>query len=87
MAINTAITGLRRKKDFMTSYEPAALPVVISDDAAEHADDERLLQLHDAISRLSFIDPAIHLQSQKQSAKIWCPSILSERIGEGDAGQ
>jgi RNA polymerase sigma-70 factor, ECF subfamily len=57
VAINTAITGLRRKKDFITSYEPGALPL-------QHADvtgleEEHWQLLMEAIDQLNEIEKAI----------------------------
>jgi RNA polymerase sigma factor (sigma-70 family) len=58
VAINTAITGLRQKKDFIQSYEHAALPVDISDDNSQHAE-ERLHEMYKAIEQLNQIEKAI----------------------------
>jgi RNA polymerase sigma factor (sigma-70 family) len=59
VAINTAITGLRKQKDFITSYEPATLPADISDDNSSEAEEERLKQLYVAIDQLNQIERAI----------------------------
>ncbi|MBE7170648.1 MAG: sigma-70 family RNA polymerase sigma factor [Williamsia sp.] len=59
VAINTAITGLRRKKDFITYYEPLSLPAHISDDNAAKTDEEQLKQLYEAIRRLNEVEKAI----------------------------
>jgi RNA polymerase sigma factor (sigma-70 family) len=59
VAINTAITGLRKKKDFVTSYEPANLPANISDDNSSHGTEERLQQLYKAIGQLNEVERAI----------------------------
>lgn len=59
VAINTAITGLRRKRDFITLYEPSALPEHTSDDNTSHAEEERLQQLYKAIEQLNAIEKAI----------------------------
>jgi RNA polymerase sigma factor (sigma-70 family) len=58
VAINTAITGLRKKKDFIQSYEHAALPTNISDDYSLHAE-ERLEEMYKAIEQLNQIEKAI----------------------------
>jgi len=58
VAINTAITGLRRKKDFITSYEPEALPHR-SDDNAGAVEEERLAQLYKAIAQLNEVEKAL----------------------------
>ena len=59
VALNTAITGLRKKKDFITSYEPACLPVHIIEDSSGQAEEEQLQQLYKAIGQLSQIEKAI----------------------------
>ena len=58
VAINTAITGLRKKKDFIQSYEHTALPTNISDDNSHHAE-ERLQEMYTAIEQLNQIEKAI----------------------------
>lgn len=58
VAINTAITGLRKKKDFIQSYEPDKLPTEISD-AYHHEQEEQWQQLYTAIERLNEIEKAI----------------------------
>jgi RNA polymerase sigma factor (sigma-70 family) len=59
VAINTAITGLRKKKDFIDSYEPASLPVNIGEDNTAQAEEERMQQLYTAIAQLSQVEKAI----------------------------
>lgn len=58
VAINTAITGLRRKKDFITSYEPENLPHP-SDDNTSADQEEQLQQLYKAIAQLNEVEKAI----------------------------
>ncbi|MBV9962782.1 MAG: sigma-70 family RNA polymerase sigma factor [Parafilimonas sp.] len=58
VAINTAITGLRKKKDFIQSYEHATLPTHISDDNSLHAE-ERLQEMYKAIEQLNQIEKAV----------------------------
>ena len=58
VAINTAITGLRKKKDFIKSYEHDALPTSISDDNSAHPE-ERLREMYKAIEQLNQIEKAI----------------------------
>jgi RNA polymerase sigma-70 factor, ECF subfamily len=57
VALNTAITGLRKKKDFIESREPAQLPERISEENGDH--EEELLQLYKAIGQLNEIEKAI----------------------------
>jgi RNA polymerase sigma-70 factor (ECF subfamily) len=59
VAINTAISGLRKKKDFITSYEPDHLPVHMSDDNFSQDEEERLQQLYKAIEQLSQVEKAL----------------------------
>ncbi|TKK70347.1 sigma-70 family RNA polymerase sigma factor [Ilyomonas limi] len=59
VAINTAITGLRKKKNFITSYEPASFPENISDESSGMAAEEQLQQLYTAIEQLNEIEKAI----------------------------
>jgi RNA polymerase sigma-70 factor (ECF subfamily) len=59
VAINTAITGLRKKKDFITSYEPSSLPVNISEESNSSADEERVHELYNAIEQLNEVEKAI----------------------------
>lgn len=59
VAINTAITGLRKKKDLIQLYEPASLPTQLSDDTFSLEEEERLQQLYKAIERLNEVEKAI----------------------------
>lgn len=58
VALNTAITGLRKKKDFIVSYEPAALPQY-TDDNNSPEEEEQLKVLHTAIEQLNKVEKAI----------------------------
>jgi RNA polymerase sigma-70 factor (ECF subfamily) len=57
VAINTAITGLRSKKDFITSYQPSSLPEHVAENNS--SEEERLQQMHTAIAKLNQIEKAI----------------------------
>ena len=57
VALNTAISGLRKKKDFIESREPAQLPERVSEENAGHEED--LVQLYKAIEQLSQVEKAI----------------------------
>ena len=59
VALNTAITGLRKKMDFVTSYEPTNLPTHLSEDRSSEAEEERLRDLHKAIDQLNEVEKAI----------------------------
>jgi RNA polymerase sigma factor (sigma-70 family) len=58
VAIYTAITGLRKKKNFIESVEPIKLPHHSDDDAAIIAE-EQLQQLYVAIGKLGEVEKAI----------------------------
>jgi RNA polymerase sigma-70 factor (ECF subfamily) len=59
VAINTAITGLRTKNNFIESYEPAGLPSHISNDNTNDETEEKLAQMYEAINTLNDVDKAI----------------------------
>ena len=59
VAINTAITGIRKQKDFITSYEPSSLPLQMSDDNISHLEEEKFLLMHKAIDQLNQVEKAI----------------------------
>ena len=58
VAINTAITGLRKQKDFIDLYEPATLPHHIDDNTGMH-EEEQLMLLYQAIEQLNEVEKAI----------------------------
>ncbi len=57
VALNTAITGLRKKENFIESWGPAQLPEQTSEQNAGREEDLR--QLHKAIAQLSRVEKAI----------------------------
>jgi len=57
VALNTAITGLRKKKDFIESREPTQLPEQISEENPGR--EEELGQLYKAIDQLNQVEKAI----------------------------
>ena len=57
VALNTAISGLRKEKDFIESREPSQLPETSIEENPGH--EEELLQLHKAIEQLSQVEKAI----------------------------
>jgi RNA polymerase sigma-70 factor (ECF subfamily) len=59
VAINTAITGLRKDKHFIQSYEPHLLPTEISDATPYKIKEEQFQQLYAAIEQLNEIEKAI----------------------------
>jgi RNA polymerase sigma factor (sigma-70 family) len=59
VAINTAITGLRKKNDAIVSYEPANLPSHVADENLNYEVEEKLEQLYVAVNALNDVDKAI----------------------------
>jgi RNA polymerase sigma factor (sigma-70 family) len=59
VAINTAITGVRRKNNLVSSVEPSSMPVDIHDDEHWKEKEERLQQMYRAIEKLNKIEKAI----------------------------
>jgi len=57
VAINTAITGLRKKKDLIDSKEPDQLPELV--DEENESNEEKLSHLYKAIGQLSQVEKAI----------------------------
>ena len=82
VAINTAITGLRKQKNFITSYEPAALNTNISDDNYNKAEEERLQQLYIAIEQLNEVEKAIIMLYMEDKQYDEMEDILG--IGQGN---
>lgn len=59
IALNTAISGLRRRKNHITSYEPERLPADIQHEDYDHRQEEQLQQLYAAIRQLSEVERAL----------------------------
>jgi len=59
VAINTAISGLRKKKNFIRNYEPAAMPEPVSEHIGVHDEEERLQLLYHAIEQLNAVEKTI----------------------------
>jgi RNA polymerase sigma factor (sigma-70 family) len=59
VAINTAISGLRKHKDFITSQRPEDLPMNIADESIDQLHDDRVEALNNAIGNLNDIEKAI----------------------------
>jgi RNA polymerase sigma-70 factor (ECF subfamily) len=57
VAINTAITGLRQKKNLLIPYEPEALPSQLAEEPAP--EEEQWQQLISAIEKLNEVEKAI----------------------------
>jgi RNA polymerase sigma-70 factor, ECF subfamily len=58
VAINTAITGLRKQKNLVQAYEPTKLPQP-PDDNSSLEEEERFKLLYQAIERLNEVEKAI----------------------------
>jgi len=59
VAINTAISGLRKRKNVITSHDPDNLPVDLTDDSQSQAEEERFQELYRAIGQLNQVEKAI----------------------------
>ena len=59
IAINTAITGLRKTKKLITSYEPHTIPEHAIDEATSLQKEEQVKELYNAIERLNQVEKAI----------------------------
>jgi RNA polymerase sigma-70 factor, ECF subfamily len=59
IALNTAISGLRKQKNHITSLEPDRLPVEIHDEAYNTQHEEQLQQMYSAIRQLSEVERAL----------------------------
>jgi RNA polymerase sigma factor (sigma-70 family) len=75
VAINTAITGLRKKKDFVVSIEPASLLTdTIDEDTGVEQD--QLQELYTAINSLNSIEKAIVMLYLEERSYIEMEEIL-----------
>lgn len=59
VAINTAISGLRKKKNFIRHYEPSAMPEPAGEHHCMHEEEERWQLLYHAIEQLNAVEKAI----------------------------
>jgi RNA polymerase sigma-70 factor (ECF subfamily) len=82
IAINTAISGLRKKKDFITSIDPAELPANISDPNTGSAEEERTQILYTAIGQLTQLEKAIVMLYMEDRTYDEMENILG--IGQGN---
>jgi RNA polymerase sigma-70 factor (ECF subfamily) len=57
VALNTAITGLRKQKNFIDTYEPAALAQRAEDNT--NTEEEQWQRLYEAIEQLNEVEKAI----------------------------
>jgi RNA polymerase sigma-70 factor, ECF subfamily len=82
VAINTAISGLRKEKNFITSYEPATLPSNITEENTSEVEEERLQHLYFAIEQLNQIEKAIIMLYMEDKSYEEMQDILG--IGQGN---
>ncbi len=82
VAINTAITGLRKKKNFIVSYEPATLPQHVDDNTSTEEEEEQLKVLHKAIEQLNQVEKAIVMLYMEDKAYEEMEDILG--ISQGN---
>lgn len=59
VSLNTAISGLRKKKNVIKSYEPNNLPIEMGDIDYDEQQDENLKELYIAIEKLNETEKAI----------------------------
>ena len=59
IALNTAISGLRKQRNHITSFEPERLPVEMLDEAYDHQREEQLERMYEAIRQLSEVERAL----------------------------
>ena len=82
VALNTAITGLRKQKNFITSYQPAELPMHLSDQSMNAVNEERWQQLYTAIGQLTEVEKAIVILYLEERSYIEIEEILG--ISQGN---
>ena len=81
VAINTAITGLRKKKVHVTSYEPALLPSNIADENSGASKEEQVQELYSAIEQLNEVEKAIVMLYMEDRSYEEMESILGINQG------
>jgi RNA polymerase sigma-70 factor, ECF subfamily len=59
IALNTAISGLRKQKNHITTFEPERLPVDIQEETYNLQREEQLQQMYAAIRQLSELERAL----------------------------
>lgn len=81
VGINTAITGLRKQKNLITSYEPATLPIHHQDNNYDEGEEERLLQMYTAIEQLNHVEKAIVMLYMEEKSYDEMEEILGINSG------
>ncbi len=82
VAINTAINGLRKRKNFISSYEPEKLPVDLSDDSRSEKEEEQFQELYRAIGQLNQVEKAIVMLYMEDHSYVEMEEILG--ISQGN---
>ena len=82
VAINTAINGLRKTKNFITSYEPDKLPANFSDDSRSEAEEEQFQEMYKAIGQLNQVEKAIVMLYMEDHSYAEMEEILG--VGQGN---
>jgi len=59
VALNTAISGLRKKKNIVKSYEPTSMPEPAGEHSPEYSEEERMQQMYHAIEQLNEVEKAL----------------------------
>lgn len=59
IALNTAISGLRKKRDHISSFEPEKIPTDIQEETYSHEKEIQLQQMYSGIRQLSEIERAL----------------------------
>lgn len=59
VAINTAISGLRKKKNFIQNYAPSAIPERPNEQTDHYDEEENIKQLYQAIEHLNAVEKAL----------------------------
>jgi RNA polymerase sigma factor (sigma-70 family) len=81
VAINTAINGLRKRKNFITSYEPDQLPTNFSDDNRSEKEEEQFGELYRAIGQLNQVEKAIVMLYMEDHSYMEMEEILGINQG------
>ncbi len=82
VAINTAISGLRKKKNLVTSFEPTSIPEPAGVYDQEHCQEERLQQMYQAIEQLNAVEKAIVMLYMEDRTYLEMEEILG--LGQGN---
>ncbi|MGN6534006.1 MAG: RNA polymerase sigma factor [Ginsengibacter sp.] len=82
VALNTAISELRKKKNVIRSYEPSTIPESAGAHYPEYSEEERLQQLYQAIEQLNEVEKAIVMLYMEERTYEEMEEILG--VGQGN---